>query len=238
MLLKMMAADWLKIRRSSVPFLAVLGPLGVIGMQAANYGLRYDYLVNLTRDDVWGAFLNGIAKLALPALLIGLALVASITAGLEHQTNAWKQLLALPVRRGHVFLGKWLLAALLLLFSSTLLAAGALVLGAALGFDLAEAPYVRLLEIAYFPYLAVMPFLALHVWLSITMANQAVPLTIGIAGTVVTMFAFRLADWMPYKWAIMAGEADDPHVPALYGIALGASLLAAGAAHFIRKDVR
>jgi len=239
MLLRLLATDWLKIRRTAIRLLIVLGPLGVVALQGVNYALRYDYLMDATKEDPWGYFLRNVAGLALPTLFVGLALVASMVAGLEHRTFTWKQMLALPVRRGHVFLSKFLLVALLLLFSCTLLLAGAIGLAAAIGLDFGTLPFGMLLELMYYPYLAAMPFVALQLWLSVGMANQAVPLTVGIVGMVVAMFGgSRFGDWFPYRWPSLANEAGEPFVSALYGVALGAVLLAAGAVHFTRKDVR
>ncbi|SIE32972.1 Uncharacterized protein conserved in bacteria [Mycobacteroides abscessus subsp. abscessus] len=56
--------------------------------------------------------------LSIPAIMLGLALVTSMIANIEHQTNAWKQLLALPVSKGKVFTSKFLLAAILLFISA------------------------------------------------------------------------------------------------------------------------
>lgn len=239
MLMRLLAADWLKLRRTPVRLLAVLGPLGVVTLMGVNYGLRYDWLMESTKHDPWGIYLRNIAALALPTLFVGLALVASMIAGLEHRTFAWKQLLALPVRRGQVFFSKFLLVALLLLGSSTLLAAGTLGLAALIGLDFAALPRGMFFELMYYPYLAVMPFVALQLWLSVGMANQAVPLTVGIAGTVFSMFGgSRFGDWFPYRWPTLENAAGEPFYSALYGILLGAVLLGAGTVHFIRKDVR
>ena len=71
------------------------------------------------------------------------------------------------------------------------------------------------------------------------MANQAVPLTVGIAGTVFSMFAgSRFGEWFPYRWPTLQNEAGEPLYSALYGLALGGVLFVAAAVHFIRKDVK
>ncbi|PYI53748.1 ABC transporter permease [Paenibacillus flagellatus] len=237
-MLRVLSTEWLKIRRKMIWFLIVLGPAGVVGLQAANYGLRYDYLMKRYAADPWGSLIDNVALLTVPTLFIGLAILASMTAGIEHQTNAWKQTLALPVKKSHVFLAKFALAMLLLFVSCSVLAVGTVLLGATLGFNPADAPYGLLLERSFYPYLAVMPFIALQTWLSVTMNNQAVPLTVGIVGTVFSMFASRFEDWMPYKWAYLQNAADNPLYSVLPGVALGLVVIGVGLLEFVRKDVK
>lgn len=237
MMLRVLSSERLKLRRSMVLFLIALGPLGVIGLQALNFGIRYDYLFQYYNGDLWHGILTNVAQLAVPTLLMGLAIITSMTAGMEHQTNAWKQTLALPVTRLQVFLGKFLLNVLLLLISCTLLVAGTIVLGIAFGMRLSELPFAEVLQWCYFPYLAAMPLFALQVWLSILMHNQAVPLTVGILGTVVSMFSARFGDWMPYKWVYLQNQANEPLQAVASGLALGALILLAALLMFQRKDV-
>ncbi|SDC49715.1 hypothetical protein SAMN02799630_00176 [Paenibacillus sp. UNCCL117] len=238
MIARIMASELLKIRRKMIWFLIMLGPAGVIGLQAVNFGLRYDYLMKRYAQNPWGGLIGEVAVLTVPTLFIGLTIIASMNAGIEHQMNAWKQTLALPVTKTQVFLGKFLLTLLLLGCSATLLAVGMVGLGGALGLDLTAVPYSKVLMMSYFPYLAIIPFISLQVWLSITMHNQAIPLVIGFAGTVFSMFSLRFGDWMPYKWPYLQNAADNP----LYSIALGmlggVVVLVAGMLEFVRKDVR
>jgi hypothetical protein len=50
-----LSADWLKIRGKGLWFLIFLGPVGLIAMQGLNFGLRYDYLREQYRADLWEA---------------------------------------------------------------------------------------------------------------------------------------------------------------------------------------
>ncbi|MFD0714878.1 ABC transporter permease [Paenibacillus sp. GCM10027626] len=231
------SSELLKIRKKMIWFLIFLGPVGVVGLQSLNFGLRYDYLTKLHAADLWGGLLDNILFLTVPTLFVGLAIIASMTAGIEHQTNTWKQTLALPVSRTRIFAGKFLLNVLLLFCSATLLIPGFIALGAALGFPLEQLPYKRMLEAIYLSYIGVMPFIALQVSLSVLFQHQAVSLMVGIAGTVISMFAFRFADWVPYKWVYLHLTANNPFYPAIAGIALGIALFLIGLLYFIRKDV-
>jgi len=227
-----------KQRRTFVWGLIALGPFGVVALQAVNYAIRYDYLTPLYADDPWGHLIDNIKWLSVPALMAGLAIVASMLAGYEHATNAWKQTLALPVSKTAVYTAKTVVLTLQLLVSCTLLAVGTVVLGVALGYGVTDAPFPDVLKASYLPLAAALPFVALQTWLSTVMSNQAVPLTVGILGTVLALYSFGFADWVPYKWPYLIEEGwPIPRVLTAAGAA-GLLLFAAGAAHFGRRDVR
>lgn len=235
---RILASDLLKIRKRMILFLAVLGPAGVIGLQAVNWGLRYDYLTKRYAGNLWGTLINDVRFLALPTLLLGLAILCSMIANIEHQSNAWKQTLALPVSRIGVYTSKFIVAAALLLGSSVLLGAGTVVLGLCLKFG-TGIPFLYLLKMALYPYLASMPFIALQIWLSVIVKNQAVPLTIGILGMVVTSsVGSKVPEWVPWKWPSLMNRWDRPLYSALAGVAAGLLLYLIGSIDFHKRDVK
>ncbi|QED49790.1 ABC transporter permease [Cytobacillus dafuensis] len=236
-MLKTFASDLIKIKRKMIWFLIFLGPFGVVALEAVNFGLRYDYLTKLYADDLWGGLIGEARYLAIPALMLGLTIIASMIAGIEHQTNSWKQLLALPVSKLRVFTGKFTLAAVLLFASSTLLFIGVIILGIILKFG-TEIPFLSLLKMAYFPYLAAMPFVAFQIWLSITMKNQAIPLVVGIVGTILSMMSFNFPDWFPWKWPSLENGWGDPIYSVFAGLGLGLIIYLMGSIDFGRKDVQ
>jgi len=232
-----LAADFLKIKRKMIWFLIFLGPIGVLSLQAVNFSLRYEYLTDLYKADLWGGLLNNVSMLAVPTIFIGLAIITSMIAGIEHQTNSWKQVLALPISKFMVFTAKFTLALILLFVSSTLLGLGTIILGLSLKFG-SSIPYVELLKIIYYPYLAVMPFIALQIWLAITYKNQATPLTVGIVGTVVSMNAIMFPDWVPYKWPTLENQWGEPLYSVGFGLLVGLLIYVMGLLDFIRRDVK
>ncbi|MCL6457019.1 MAG: ABC transporter permease [Gorillibacterium sp.] len=233
---RVLAADFLKLRRTMVWFLVFLGPIGVIALEAVNFGLRYDYLTKNYADDLWGGLLENIQGMTALAILLGGALLASMVAGLEHRTNAWKQLLALPVTRLSVFVSKFTLCTLLLLFSSTLLTLGSYALGGILGFGW-KAPWLAMIQTSFYPMLAGLAIVALQLWLSIMMKNQAIPMTAGILGTIVGLYSFKLPDWILWKWPLLINEAGSPEWSVFASVATALLLVLLGVIHFTRKDV-
>jgi hypothetical protein len=234
---KLLAADFRKLKRKMIWFLVFLGPLGVVGLQAVNFGLRYDWLTKQYQEDLWGGLIQNVGFLTIPALLLGIALIASMVANIEHATNAWKQTLALPVGKAGVFVAKFVVVALLLACSTALLLAGTIILGLALGFG-SDVPLGGLLKMAVYPYLAALPLVAVQVWLSVTFTNQAVPLTIGIMGTAVSIWPSDYSIFILWQWPWLINPWEEPLASAALGIAVGLLILAAGCRDFVRRDVK
>jgi lantibiotic transport system permease protein len=237
MIAHVLAAEFIKIKRKAIWFLVFLGPLGVIALQAANFGLRYDYFVSQYQAELWDALLQNIHYLGVPATLFGITVLTSMIAGIEHQMNSWKQVLALPVSRFSIYTAKFILNTFLLLVSCSLLAMGSIGLGIALRFG-TDFSLADVLQISFYPFFAGLPILALQLWLSITMKNQAIPLTVGIVGTIVSLFAAMLPDWVIWKWPLLINSANIPEYSVIAGVSLGILLLACSTFDFIRRDVK
>ncbi|TQR20976.1 ABC transporter permease [Psychrobacillus vulpis] len=234
---RIMASEMLKIKRKMILFLIFLGPIGVVALEACNFGLRYDYLTKVYKDDLWGGLINEASLLSIPTILIGLTIITSMIANIEHQTNAWKQLLALPISKTKVYTGKALLAFLLLILSCVVLAGGIIVLGLLLKFGV-NIPFLYLLKMCFFPFLASLPFLALQIWLAITMKNQAIPLTVGIMGTIISMYSMNFPNWVPWKWPLLVNDLEKAVYSIVASIVIGLLLYLVSHLDFHRKEVR
>lgn len=232
-----LSADWLKIRGKGVWFLVFLGPLGLAAMQALNFGLRYDYLVNRYGDDLWGTLLDNLADFVPVALFLGATLLCSLIGNVEHQMSSWKQLLALPISRTSVFLSKLILTLSLLAVSCVLLSVSAAALGWALGFPLGELPVVDLIRLGFVSYAAALPAVSLQLWMSLSFRNQGWPVTIGVFAAVFSLFAGAISEYIPLAWPALAWSGPHKEWFAGGGAALGLLLLLPFAVHFARKDV-
>ncbi|BCG56948.1 ABC transporter permease [Paenibacillus sp. URB8-2] len=231
------AADWLKIRGKGLWLLVLVGPLGLTAMQALNFGLRFDYMKERYSGDLWGGLLDNTALFVPMALFLGGTLICSLMANIEHQTSAWKQLLALPVSRIAVFASKLLLCLLLLAVSCLLLSGFVTALGLLFGFGASAIPVYGILRIGFLSCAAVMPFIALQLWLSLAFRNQALPVSIGVICAIVSPFTTTLSEWLPINWPYMAWTGPYRLYFAGAGLALSLLVLLPGAAHFARKDV-
>lgn len=233
---KLLTADFLKIKRKGLWFLTALGPLGVVALQTVNYGIRKDYLLQQSEDD-WGYYLGNVHSFTPLALILGIAILTSFMASIEDETNAWKQLIALPVSRLTVYLSKFTVLTLLLFVSSSLLPV--LILAHGLFLDLGEnIPYMELIKSSYYPFLASLPVLALQLWIATVSQNQAIPITVGVFGVIFAFSAYKLPDWMIWKWPSLMNEWDEPIINVALGIGVGTLIYIVGMLDFTRRDVK
>ncbi|APH03534.1 ABC transporter permease [Bacillus weihaiensis] len=236
-MLAVFQADLLKVKRKWFWFLVFLGPFGVLSLQMVNYGLRYDYLIEGSKH-VWLDLLLNINMFVPPALLLGMTILASQIASIEHHQSAWKQLLSLPVKRRIVFSSKFFVITLMLLISCSFLFLGTISLGVGLGFvEYEPIPFWEIVKNSYFPLFAGMPIVALQLWLSVTFDNQATSLTIGICGAVFSMFTYYAPDWVLWKWPLLYGD-QEPFWYASIGLLVGVFILLAGMFDFEKRDVK
>ncbi|WP_368780994.1 ABC transporter permease [Alicyclobacillus fastidiosus] len=78
--------------------LVFLGPIGVVSLTGVHYAVSFEEMFH-TGVNNWPYLIQNINFLLIPALILGLTLIASLMTGMEHQGNTWKQLLAMPVPR-------------------------------------------------------------------------------------------------------------------------------------------
>lgn len=232
---KMFQAEFLKIKKKWVWFLVALGPIGVVGLQALNFLLRYETLSEQYGNNMWEALGMFVLGFVPPVLILGMTIITSILASIEHEHASWKQLLATPVRKRDLFGTKFAVGGLLMFVSCLVLFAG--MIGVGLAFDFGpEIPWSFLLIISFFPYLAAMPIMALQVWLAIVYENQGIALTVGVLFAVISFFSSDLPSWLPISWPTLQTGVH-PIVIALLGVILGMFIFITGLNHFVRKDV-
>ncbi|MGE7997782.1 ABC transporter permease [Lysinibacillus sp. NPDC093190] len=233
---KLLTSDFLKIKRKGLWFLTALGPIGVVALQMVNYGVRKDYLLEQSEDH-WGYYLLNVHSFTPLAIVLGIAILTSFMASIENETNAWKQLIALPVSKLTVYLSKFTVLAILLFLSSTILMLLTLTYGVFL--DLGDSiPYAELAKFAYYPYLASLPILALQLWIASVCHNQGIPITVGIFGVIFAYSSYVLPDWMIWKWPSLMNQWDEPVINVMLGVGIGILLYIIGMIDFARRDVK
>ncbi|MEH6941029.1 ABC transporter permease [Bacillus sp. JJ722] len=233
---KLLGADFLKVKRKGFWFLTFLGPFGVVAMQMLNYGYRKDYLLRQSDDD-WLYYLSNISSFTPLAIVLGIVILTSFMASIENETNAWKQLVALPVSKMSIYLSKFTVLATLLLIASLLLMIFTLIYGIIL--DLGDTiPYIDLIKQSFYPYFAALPILALQLWIATVSKNQGIPITTGVIGVILTYSAYYLPDWMIWKWPTLLNEWNEPLINVALGIGVGFLLYVMGMFDFTRRDVK
>ncbi|MBG9449123.1 permease [Cytobacillus firmus] len=233
---KLLSAEFMKIKRKGIWFLTVLGPIGVVAMQMVNYGVRKEYLFR-QNDDRWGYYLDNIHSFTPLAIVLGIVILTSFMSSIENETNAWKQLMALPVSKMSVYLSKFTVLSVLLLISSVLLLLFTLAFGISLDLG-GEIPYAGLLKYSFYPFFAALPVLALQLWVAAVSVNQGVPITLGILGVILTYAGNALPDWLIWKWPLLLNDWEEPLINVVLGAGAGLLLYAAGMIDFVRRDVK
>lgn len=246
-----LAAELLKIRRTrallialAAPYLVALLPfviaLSMSGPLARRQAFSpWSWLVEAA-FSTWTLIL-------FPLLL---SLEAALLAAIEHRSQGFKHLFALPVRRGAIYGAKQaavvlLTAASLLLLVLGLVAAGLglRALRPGLGFD-APVPWSDLLVCAARVLAASGLILAIHTWMSLRWKSFAPVLALGILATVVTV-ALNSGDvevwpWFPWSLPFRAargfGQAGEPLLLAVGALGGLAAAVFAGC-EMTRRDV-
>lgn len=232
-------SDWIKMRRTWIKFLVFLGPFGVVSLEGVRYAVLYSRIVKPGQNaDNWTTLISNINELLLPSLILGLALLASLFSGLEHQGHTWKQLLALPVPRVRLYLSKFIWLAGLLAFSALLCGIGIILLGLILGFGL-HAPWLLILKEACSPYFAAYGLIALQLLLSVLIENQSFAVTIGVLGVVASLAANVLPKWLPWVYPPLAAPVQASHhlIYIIYGLVVCLVFLRLGSRLFMKKEV-
>ncbi|KMK75492.1 ABC transporter permease [Alkalihalobacillus pseudalcaliphilus] len=235
-MLKSIQADALKMKRKWVWFLVCLGPFGVISLQVVNYAVRYDYLVRNGADH-FQVLMNNINMFLAPGLVLGMTILASLFASVEHERNSWKQLLSLPIMKYQVFLSKFILITSLLCVACSLVFIGSNLLGLGLGFGIEPKMLLPFFKNSFYPLLAGIPILVIQLWLSVTMKNQAIPLTIGIFASVFAVYGHFAPDWVLWKWPLLYGDWSTIEFVGA-GVGMGMLILLMAALHFHKREVK
>ncbi|WP_026674776.1 ABC transporter permease [Alkalihalobacterium bogoriense] len=236
MLIRLMSGEFMKIKRKGFWIFVFLGPIGVVALQMVNYGVRKDYLLQQS-DDNWMYYIVNVNAFTSLALVLGIVILTSLMASVEDETRAWKQLLALPVTKKSVYISKFSVLAVLLVVSSTLLFVFTFAYGSVLELG-TDIPVRALLEYSYFPLLAALPVLALHLWITTVSKKQGVAVSVGIIGTLLTYMAYILPDWMIWKWPSLMNEANEPLMNVYLGLGVGIVIYLVGMLDFMRRDVK
>lgn len=111
----------------------------------------------------------------------------------EHKGNTWKLLLAISVKRGHLYAAKYMCACLVMLWICILQVFSISAFGIIKGFD-DPVPFLLLGQFLSGTVLTNMVIIALQQWVSMAVKNQAFALTLGMIGG----FIGLAADLFPF----------------------------------------
>lgn len=171
--------------------------------------------------------------------LLGITILASIMAGTEHETKAWKQLLAMPIPKGSIYLAKLLWIFILQLCTVAITVVGMCIIWFL--YTSEPLPWKILILQPLFVCLSSLPMMAIQLWFSTVFSNQALPLAIGIFGSISSLFLARSSSFiihlLPWSYPALSSPLVPGHVQWIW-ISLGVGLLFSvlGALMFARRE--
>jgi hypothetical protein len=181
-------------------------------------------------DVAWKYFVQsciGIwAYLMLPLFV---TLESALLAGIEHGSQQWKHLLALPLPRHAHYLAKVLALCTLVLLATLVLAlllipAAGLVLAAfGVGGLAGVPPFAHMLELGDKTFAAAMLIVALHTWMAVRWRSFTVAVSVGISATVMGFLIGQSAHYGRYFPWTMPLQALVPSGAYLTALALSLS---------------
>lgn len=166
---------------------------------------------------------------------ITVALVTLLSWEQEETAGAWKHLLIQPVPRRAHYLAKLLSHSALLLISQVVFSAALVLSGILLN---QHASYLSMgpqrldlaFRLALFSFLAALPLLGLHTWMSTRLRGVGLALATTLVGSLLTTLLVArvpLARWLPWSLASQGVYLGVNGVKGAWGLLLGALLLAA-----------
>ncbi|BFH60304.1 ABC transporter permease [Paenibacillus azoreducens] len=171
--------------------------------------------------------------------LLGITILASIMAGTEHETKAWKQLLTTPVPKRSIYLAKLSWIFILQLCTVVITVVGMCLIWVL--YTNEPMPWKILILQPLFVCLSSLPMMAIQMWFSTVFSNQALPLAVGIFGSISSLFLARssssIVHLLPWSYPSLSSPLVSGHVQWI-GISLGVGLLLSflGALMFARRE--
>ncbi|MEI3599128.1 MULTISPECIES: ABC transporter permease [unclassified Oceanobacillus] len=250
---KILWAEQLKLKRSSLLIIVLLVPLLILAYELVNFTYRAGFVEK--QAEMFGADSMWIFLLYDNSLLFGLGfplavtLTASVIANIEHQANGWKQTLSMPISRGKIYLSKFIWLMISLFFSVTIFLIGMVFLGKVLGFE-GNIPWGLLIGDSYGMLITVLPIMAFQFWLSMTIKNQAFSILIGAISAIMGLFlaAAQTTRWLPLAYPSQVstiilqyeglGYNQDFSAFLVINLLLGIILMFIGTIHFAKQNVQ
>lgn len=239
-LMRLVAAELLKLRRSLILLLVGGVPAMVLIMEiavvATGNGPEDWPRVAMSGAGIWSFLLLPLTATALTALL----------AQIEHAPRAWSYTLAQPHPRWMVFAAKALVAAALMAVITALVGVTILVGGQVAGAIAPEhaltgsLPWQLLAGILARMWVAGLLVLAIQFGFAMGFANFAVPIVVGIAGTFAAVVATSARAGIYFPWLlptnILAQDPERAQQALLTGGLGGLALLALVCVWLARRD--
>lgn len=145
-------------------------------------------------------YTGGVSQFSSLILPIVITIIMAMLTRVEHANNVWKQLFALPVKRGNVYFSKLIIGILIAVYSTLVFCFGIIIAGMSLGIK-DTVPLGMILQRPVLGLLASLPIAALQFYLSIKFSHIGIPLAFGAGLALPSMLVANSARyWIYYPW--------------------------------------
>lgn len=241
---EILTVEKLKLKRSKIWILYILGPLIGVTLAYTNFYNNYKLFVQ-SGDNEWIEAWTQVAIFMGPFVLpIMVGVYAAFVCRSEHVSGGWKHLLSLPVQRNKIFLGKFLITATMVavtLFIVLILFVG---FGLVKGVN-GELPMLPLIGYCIKGFLACLPLMLLQLIISIRSKTFGIPLAVSIVFTLPAIIVASTPLGQVYPWTqpmLAMSPADESPIESYFTFytllsILSIALLYFGIRNFAKRDI-
>lgn len=205
----------LKLRRSLATLMLLLAPLSVVLLTLLLFSTRSGHAARAGFEGVAQSGVSVWAYLVFPLLI---ALQAAVINGIEHRSDGWKRMFALPIHPARFFLAK-LASLIVMMAAACLLLAVGMYLLAAFMHAVSDAwpavpgdGFLLLLRLLAMCFAGGMFIMVIHHAVSWAMPSFVFPIGLGIVAVMAVFQVGSSKYWIfhPWAWSLMASAASDP----------------------------
>jgi lantibiotic transport system permease protein len=241
-MIHMVSVELKKLNGSLALALAMLAPalpgfLTFLSLLTAQSSPRWSSVFEEFVLPIWALFL-------LPMVI---AAFTTLVGQIEYRTRGWDHILALPIPRWQIFTAKAIVVLGVNMAMTVLILVyawgGASIGGAISGYrPIGPIPWMALSEHVGWLMASSTMLVIIQTWVALRFASFVVPLSVGIAGTLVTlavaMTQAKEANWFPWVLPQLAMLSPDPLPVAILGGGGGAVLMVLMVFDLSRKQFR
>ncbi|NCP19272.1 MAG: ABC transporter permease subunit [Erythrobacter sp.] len=241
-MLRLVEAELRKLRGSLVVLLITVPPLlpGLLialALASRDGAPQWSQILDELTLPLWAMFLN-------PTLL---ATLATLMGDVEYRNNGWDFTLTQPYARWRIFLAKLTVIVPLHAAMTAIAVCFAILAGLTVGAVKGNLPTGDLQLQDYALFVLRMTagsfcILALQLWVALRWKNFLLPLSLGIAGTLVALAVLMTgtsdADWFPWVVALKSAMGEGAGDSAWTGLAMGGVVCTAMLADLQRRTFR
>lgn len=207
---EIISVERLKLKRSKIWILYILGPLVGVLLAFINFRNNYDLFMQ-PGDNEWVEAWTQVAIFMGPFVLpIAVGIYAAFVCRGEHIGGGWKQLLTLPIGRSKIFMGKFFMASIMVAITLLIVLLFFLSFGFFNGLE-GDLPLIQIIIFIVQGFLACLPLLLIQLIVSLRAKTFGIPLAFSIIFTLpaIIVASTPLGQFYPWTQPMLAMSPAD-----------------------------